>query len=145
MKVENRTIKQIHTNRYGDEFVFTLLEDGNIQWEGKFEYCRVGFPNDYQSAYQAYLKVESNPPHDHTLSLSEFKEEVHRSVYDENDNYLGPCEIARVYGPMVKPKTDIVNMVDPSGGPYLNEGMEIMGKTIKEFKSIKNGYLIITK
>lgn len=145
MKVVDRTNKQIQTNRYGDEFIFTLLKDGNIQWEGNFEYCRVGFPNDYQSAYQAYFKAECNPPHDHTLSLSEFKEEVHRSIYDENDNYEGPCEIARVYGPMLKTKTDVVNMVDPSGGPYLKEGMEIMGKTIKEFKSNENGYLIITE
>jgi hypothetical protein len=45
---------------------------------------------------------------------------------------------------MVKSK-DEINMVDPSGGPYLTEGMEIMGKTIKEFKSNEKGYLIITK
>jgi hypothetical protein len=36
-------------------------------------------------------------------------------------------------------------MVDPSGGPYLSEGMEIMGKIIKEFKPNENGYLIITE
>jgi len=38
-----------------------------------------------------------------------------------------------------------ITMVDPSGGPYLTEGMEFMGKTIKEFKSNKKGYLIITE
>jgi hypothetical protein len=36
-------------------------------------------------------------------------------------------------------------MVDPSGGPYLHEGMELMGKIIQEFKYNKEGYLIITK
>jgi hypothetical protein len=36
-------------------------------------------------------------------------------------------------------------MVDPSGGPYLTEGMKILGKTIKEFKPNKEGYLIITQ
>ena len=79
------------------------------------------------------------------LSFTKFKEEVHHYIYDENDNYVGPCDIARVYGPMVKSKQDVINMVDPSGGPYLTDGMEIMGKTIKEFKSNKDGYLIITK
>jgi hypothetical protein len=78
------------------------------------------------------------------MELKEFKEEVHRHIYDENDRWVGPCDIARVYGPMVKSK-DAINMVDPSGGPYLTEGMELLGKTIKEFKSNKNGYLIITE
>jgi len=73
-------------NRYGDEFIFTLLEDGNIQWSGNFEYHIFGYSNQ-----------------------------------------------------------DFIDTVDPSGGPYLTEGMKIMGKTIKEFKSNKDGYLIITK
>jgi hypothetical protein len=138
MKVTSKITKETMTNRYGDSFVFTLLEDGNIQWEGKFEYIRVGFPNDYTDAYRAYTADGG------VIGLKEFKEEVHRHIYDENDRWVGPCDIARVYGPMVKSK-DEINMVDPSGGPYLTEGMEIMGKTIKEFKSNKEGYLIITK
>jgi hypothetical protein len=138
MKVSSKIAKETMTNRYGDSFVFTLLEDGNIQWEGKFEYIRVGFPNDYTDAYRAYTT------NDGVMGLKEFKEEVHRHIYDENDRWVGPCDIARVYGPMVKSK-DEINMVDPSGGPYLTEGMEIMGKTIKEFKSNEKGYLIITK
>lgn len=133
MKVEK------YKNRYGDEFTFTLLEDGNIQWDGTFGYSRLGFPNDYTYAYQAYVEDGG------TMNLKEFKEEVHRSIYDENSNYVGRCEIAKVYGPMVKSKTDVINMVDPSGGPYLVESMEFMGKTIKEFKPNKSGYLIITE
>jgi hypothetical protein len=138
MNITSKITKETMTNRYGDSFVFTLLEDGNIQWEGKFEYIRVGFPNDYTDAYRAYTTNGG------VMGLKEFKEEVHHFIYDENDNYVGPSDIARVYGPMVKSK-NVINMVDPSGGPYLTEGMEIMGKTIKEFKSNKEGYLIITK
>lgn len=131
--------KKTMTNRYGDEFTFTLLDDGNIQWEGKFEYSRFGIPNDYTDAYRAYTTNGG------LMGLKEFKEEVHRSIYDENKNYVGLCDIARVYGPMVKSKQDVINMVDPSGGPYLKEGMQIMGKEIKEFKSSEKGYLIITE
>ena len=138
MTVKSKITKETMTNRYGDEFVFTLLEDGNIQWDGKFEYSRFGFPNDYTDAYRAYTTNGG------LMGLKEFKEEVHRSIYDENDNYVGPSDISRVYGPMVKSKQDVINMVDPSGGPYLKEGMEMMGKTIKEFKSNETGYLIIT-
>ena len=139
MKVTSKITKETYTNRYGDEFVFTLLEDGNIQWEGKFEYCRFGWPNDYTTAYQTYTTNGG------LMGLKEFKEEVHRSIYDEEGNYVGPCDIAKVYGLLVKSKKDVINMVDPSGGPYLTEGMKILGKTIKEFKSNKEGYLIITQ
>ena len=139
MKVESKITKETYTNRYGDEFTFTLLEDGNIQWEGKFEYSRFGIPNDYTDAYRAYTTNGG------LMGLKEFKEEVHRSIYDENENYVGPCDIARVYGKLVKSKKDVINMVDPSGGPYLTEGTELMGKTIKEFKSNEKGYLIITQ
>ena len=139
MKVTSKITKETMTNRYGDSFVFTLLEDGNIQWEGKFECIRVGFPNDYTDAYRAYTTNGG------VMGLKEFKEEVHRSIYDEEGNYVGPCDIAKVYGLLVKSKKDVINMVDPSGGPYLTEGMKILGKTIKEFKPNKEGYLIITQ
>jgi len=137
MNVASKITKETYTNRYGDSFVFTLLEDGNIQWDGKFEYSRFGFPNDYTNAYRAYTTNGG------TLGLNEFKKEVHRTEYPAGGGYI-PSDINRVYGPMVKSK-DEINMVDPSGGPYLKEGMDILGKTIKEFKSNKEGYLIITK
>lgn len=139
MKVKSKITKETMTNRYGDEFVFTLLENGNIRWEGKFNYHRTGYPNDYLPAYKAYTTNGG------LMNLEEFKKEVHRYIYDENDRYVGPCDIARVYGPLVISKTDVINMVDPSGGPYLAEGMGIMGKVIKEFKSNESGYLIITE
>ena len=129
------------TNRYGDKFTFTPQEDGTILWEGNFEYIRVGFPNDYTDAYQAYTT------NDGVMGLNEFKEEVHRQIYDENNKWVGPCDIARVYGPMVKSK-DEINMVDPSGGPYLTEGMvikELSNKEIYRFESIKEGWKIYLK
>ena len=139
MEVKNNTKNETYTNRYGEKFIFILQEDGNIQWGGNFEYCRYGYPNDYTKAYNAYLTFGGD------MNLNQFKEEVHRHIYDENDRYIGPCDIARVYGPIVKSNMDVIDMVDPSGGPYLAEGMEIMGRVIKEFKPNDEGYLIITK
>lgn len=139
MEVKNRITETTYSNRYGDKYTFTLLDDGNIQWSGSFEYSRFGFPNDYTKAYAAYLNFGGE------MNLKEFKEEVHRSIYDENDIYIGPCDVARVYGPLVKSNMDVIDMVDPSGGPYLSTGQEFMGKIIKEFKSNEEGYLIITQ
>ncbi len=31
-----------YRNRYGDEHTFTKQEDGNVLWEGDFEYIRAG-------------------------------------------------------------------------------------------------------
>lgn len=145
MKVTSKSTKETMTNRYGDKFVFTLLEDGNIQWDGDFDYCRFGMPNDYDGAYTKYLEEECTPPHDHTLSKRDFIEEVHCSIYDQDDRYVGPGPIAEKYGSLVTSKKDVINMVDPSGGPYLTQGATIMGKTIKEFKSNETGWLIITE
>lgn len=135
MKVNSKITKETMTNRYGDSFVFTLLEDGNIQWEGKFEYIRVGWPNDYTQAFFEYVRDTGGG-----INLEQFKELVHE-YDDEKETYV----IDRKYRELITSRTGVINMVDPSGGPYLKEGMEIMGKTIKEFKSNKEGYLIITK
>jgi hypothetical protein len=35
-----------YRNRYNDEFNFDLLENGNIQWSGEFEYVGVHYVND---------------------------------------------------------------------------------------------------
>ena len=138
---------EIYTNRYGDEFTFTELEDGNIQWSGKFEWCRFGFPNNYDKAYNKYLDEQcwNENPNIPFLSLDEFKREIHRSIYDENGRYVAPCIISLTYSKYVDTNYDVIDMVDPSGGPYLSEGMTLMGKTIKEFKPNRDGYLIITE
>ena len=31
-----------YRNRYGDVYTFTKQEDGNVLWEGDFNYCRTG-------------------------------------------------------------------------------------------------------
>lgn len=134
-------MQETHTNRYGDKFTFTLLEDGNIQWSGNFEYVRVGYPNVYDDAYKTYQYNNDGG----TLTLEEFKEQIHTSIYDDKEQYIGPSEIGQKYSKLVYSNMDVVNMCDPSGGPYLQEGMKILGKEIQEFKRNKEGYLIITK
>lgn len=77
-----------YTNRHGDIFTFTKQEDGNVLWEGSFEYVRSG------------------------------------------DDFI-----------------------DPSGGPYLSVGMDMVkvfgydAKTliIEKFESVEEGYIIHIK
>ena len=130
MKIE----KQV--NRYGDEFIFTLQDDGNIQWSGNFEHSRCGSPNDYTRAFLEYTRDTGGG-----ISLEQFRDLVY-AYDDEKESYVLED---RKYADLITSRTAIINMVDPSGGPFLTEGMEIMGKTIKEFKSNEKGYLITTK
>ena len=135
-----------HRNRYGDYYTFTKLEDGNVLWEGDFKYCRYGWPNVYKEAYEQYRKDGGD------LHIEDFKKEVHNYIHDENGKYVGPSEIANKYATMVYSDRNTINMVDPSGGPYLTTGNdlgawlgeEFENRIIHSFESLEAGYLIKT-
>ena len=132
-----------YKNRYGDVFTFEQLENGNIQWSGNFEYCRFGFPNDYTKAFFEYTRDTGGG-----ISLEQFRELVH--AYDnEKESYVLED---RKYAELVTSNTAIINMVDPSGGPYLASGMavesiseELTDMEIDRFESVKEGWKIFLK
>jgi hypothetical protein len=129
-----------YKNRYGDQFTFTLDSDKNILWEGDFNYCRIGYPNDYTKAYNTYVADEGR------LSFSEFKDTVHEYNKDTREyphvKYLN----------LVTSNKDIIDMVDASGGPYIQSGNNMgrfdpkfEGMVVKEFQRVDTGYKIIVK
>jgi hypothetical protein len=131
------------TNRYGDEFTFTPQEDGTILWEGDFEHCRFGWPNDYTKAFFEYTRDTGGG-----ISLEQFIELVH-AYDDEKKSYVLED---RKYGELVTSNTAVINMVDPSGGPYLCSGMavesiseELEDMEIERFEPIPEGYKIYLK
>lgn len=141
-----------YINRYGDKYTFTKQEGGTVLWEGPFEYCRIGWPNNYKKAYQQYCK-DVGSSGEHPMFIDTFKEEVHRSIYDENEEYVGPIPIAEKYAKLVTSDTDTINMVDPSGGPYLSthtnlgerfDSEELKGLCIQSFERIDTGYKLHT-
>lgn len=124
-----------YKNRYGDVFTFTQLESGNIQWSGDFEYSRVGMPNDYSKAWEVFQKEYGG------LDYEEFISSVY--TYDEvKEEYVFKDLL-----PLIITNENVINMVDPSGGPYITEGtdMKMFGLKgiVKEFKPQKEGYEII--
>ena len=131
------------TNRYNDEFTFTPQEDGTILWEGKFEYTRLGWPNDYTKAFFEYTRDTGGG-----ISLEQFKELVH-AYDDEKESYVLED---REYRELVTSNTAVINMVDPSGGPFLTEGTnlgyidkELKDKIIDRFESVGSGWKIFLK
>jgi hypothetical protein len=131
-----------YTNRYGDEYTFTPTEDGHILWEGKFEWCRFGFPNVYDDAYRRYQADGG------TESMILFVKLVHEWD-DEKSTYT---DLAKKYGEYVYSDRDTIDMVDPSGGPYLSRGTDsefihpdVKGKKVDQFIPVETGYKIILK
>jgi hypothetical protein len=135
-----------YTNRYGDVYTFTKQENGDILWEGTFEHCRFAWPNVYKEAYQQYRKDCSDLQISY-MHIDEFKEAVHE--YDDEKSEYTP--LAKQYRPLVYSDTKSISMVDPSGGPYITEGMdmkyiseEFKGRVVSSFVPVETGYLIQT-
>jgi len=127
-----------YKNRYGDIFKFAKDDNHDILWEGNFEYCRFGMPNDYTKAYNAYVSDGGK------FSFNEFKDSVHEWNDETKDySYLK-------YRRMVKSLVNEIDMVDPSGGPYIAVGMSLdsfgfKNYVVKDFERIDTGYKIITE
>jgi hypothetical protein len=123
-----------YSNRYNDEYTFTLIDD-YILWEGPFNYCRGSYENDFSEAYETYLYELKDK--ETKLGLEDFIKEVYKGTFDE-------------YTKLIKP-TDKIHMIDPSGGPYISVGTysehihpEVKGKKVVEIiKNYNNSYKLI--
>lgn len=132
-----------YKNRYGDVYTFSKTEEGDILFQGEFKWMRCGWPNDYTEAYDKYC---SDVDSDERMTLGEFKTKVHE--YDK-ETYRS-TEFAKKYQSFIKSNQSVINMIDPSGGPYLHSEHDMgtfdpsfKGMIIQEFKSVPEGYLIV--
>ena len=128
-----------YRNRYGDIFTFSKTEDGDILWEGNFEWCRCGWPNVYDEAFDRYVEDGGS------LNLEEFKDAVHKAEYDTEGNYLGMSGISKLYSHLIYSDKSIIDMLDTSGGPFINSGYNMGvfdksfdGMIVEEFKKTDN-------
>ena len=141
--------KVFYTNRYNDVFTFSKTNDGNILFEGEFKWMRCGWPNVYTEAYEAYL---TDTDTDEQMTMGEFKKEVHEAVYDSEGKYVSMSPTSIKYAKLVYSDTTKIDMIDPSGGPYLHSGHDMgmfdesfKGMVIDYFKPLPEGYLILIK
>ena len=129
-----------YRNRYNDAYEFSLMPNGNIMWIGNFKWCRSSWPNVYDKAYAKYQEDGG------TESLLIFTQKVH----EWDDLAVGWTEFAQKYGQYVYSDKDTIDMVDPSGGPYIARGnnmesfsKEFAGKIVHSFKRHEEGYEIV--
>ena len=134
-----------YTNRYKDVFTFSKTEDGNILFEGEFKWMRCGWPNVYTEAYNAYC---ADVDTDERMTLGEFKEAVH----EYHPETFKSTPLAKKYQGLVYSDTTKINMIDPSGGPYMHSGHDMgmfddsfKGMVVDYFESDPKGYLIKIK
>jgi len=107
-----------YTNRYGDRIVFEQNEDTITMSGYDPSFCRYGWPNVYDEAYNAYCDVVYETPDNKPITLEKFKEVVHQ--WREGKNW-----IYKLFGPLVTSDKDKIDMFDPSGGPYINVGLDM--------------------
>ena len=138
-----------YTNRYNDVFTFSKMDDGNILFEGEFKWMRCGWPNVYTEAYEAYCV---NVDTDERMTMGQFKEEVHKAIYDSEGKYVSMSPTSTKYAKLVYSDKNKIDMIDPSGGPYMHSGHDMgmfdelfKGMIIDYFKPTPEGYLIIIK
>jgi hypothetical protein len=134
-----------YTNRYNDVFTFSKTEDGNILFEGEFKWMRCSWPNVYDRSYEAYC---ADTDTDEQMTMGEFKEAVHE--YDKETFESTP--LSKKYRGLVYSDQSIIDMIDPSGGPYMHAGYDMgmfdesfKGMIAEEFKPVPEGYLIKIK
>jgi len=130
-------MKHTYTNRYRDAIVFERIDENTVTMKGG-RWMRYGWPNKYDRAYAHYLeKVKELEEPDYDLLMedvnesilrpyteSEFEEVMQDNLYDSEDKKAVP--VLKELWKHVYSDTSTYDMVDPSGGPYLCTGMDLM-------------------
>jgi|688.fasta_scaffold00850_13 hypothetical protein len=107
-------MKTSYYNRYGDNINFEKIDDDTVEMTGyNYEWMRYGYPNVYDNAYSEYCKDNEKP-----ISLIDFKSKVHEWKEGEKNPLA-------LYENLVYSDTSTIDMVDPSGGPYMTVGMNL--------------------
>ena len=133
-----------YINRYGEDYHFELQPNGNIKWTGNFEWHRCGYPNVYDTAYAKYVADGGTD-----------SELVFKTRVGEWDNEVSTwTEFAKKYMHLVYSDTESIDMVDPSGGPYIAAGQDMgwfhesfKGKMVTKMIPLQgeSGYEIVTQ
>jgi hypothetical protein len=135
-----------YTNRYKDKIRFEFIGDKTIKVTGYSPYYRMGYPNIYEPSYESFVSDRA----EHGMELVDF-DQFKKIVHEYKDEELRLK--MRPYAELVVSNPDVIDMFDPSGGPYLHEGQDMREffykfdfkepLIIKEFKTSKDDYVLI--
>jgi hypothetical protein len=137
-------MKATYYNRYRTKITFEHTKNQVVMsGKGLTEFMRYGFPNVYTDAYTKYVesavidaKLESNQ----VLTEEEFKEILF--VQKDEDSFESNA-LLKMFGKYIYSDRETIDMVDPSGGPYLTVGSNLKSffgdKTDRIVEKIKVG------
>jgi len=139
-------MKATYYNRYRTEITFKQTKN-QVVMSGKdlTKWMRYGFPNVYDKAYEKYVDsalVDAKLEVNQLLTLEEFKE----ALFNTKDEDVHESNaLLKLFGKYIYSDMETIDMVDPSGGPYITVGSNLklffkdeIDRIVKEIKIGEN-------
>lgn len=120
-------MKATYHNRYRDKITFDH-KGKTVTMSGYSPYYRYSWPNVYDTAYEKYVEsavVDAELQDSQIMTQEEFEKALY--VRKDEDSYSYNA-LYTLFGKYIYSNKNVIDMVDPSGGPYLS-----LGTNLKEF------------
>ena len=117
-------MKAIYHNRYNDKITFDH-KGKTVTMSGYSPYFRYSWPNKYDVAYTKYLAsayLDAKLEQSQMLTQEEFEKVLY---IDKDDTGWHNNALYKLFGKYIYSDRDTIDMVDPSGGPYLTVGTNL--------------------
>jgi hypothetical protein len=128
-------MKAIYHNRYNDKITFDH-KGKTVTMSGYNPYIRYGFPNVYDKAYEKYVEsahIDAKLKSNQILTQEEFEKVLF--VTKDEDAYESNA-LCKLFGKYIYSDKDTIDMVDPSGGPYLTVGTDLKSFFGKDYENL---------
>ena len=117
-------MKAVYHNRYNDKITFDH-KGKTVTMTGYSPFFRYGWPNKYDKAYSRYLAsayIDAKLEYDQMLTQEEFEKALY---VDKDETGWHNNALYKLFGKYIYSDKDTIDMVDPSGGPYLTRGANL--------------------
>ena len=129
-------MKAIYYNRYKDKITFDH-KGKTVTMSGYSPYFRYSWPNKYDVAYDKYLEsavVDAKLLGTQMLTQEEFEKALYIDKGDDSNWHKNA--LYQLFGKYIYSDKDTIDMVDPSGGPYLTVGTNLKSFFGKDYENL---------
>jgi len=129
-------MKAIYHNRYNDKITFDH-KGKTVTMSGYSPYFRYSWPNKYDVAYDKYLEsavVDAKLLSTQMLTQEEFEKALYIDKGDDSNWHKNA--LYQLFGKYIYSDKDTIDMVDPSGGPYLTIGTNLKSFFGKDYDNL---------